>query len=105
MADTDQQELTLLPPLRSLDWSEAALTSVGVCGAHHNHRGADTSRLPQAQAVVLLLGKHGGLIIGIVNINDHLQRKDMCHINIFVNYSYFLGGALFCNSYVIVPTL
>lgn len=53
----------------------AGLTGVRVCGTHHNHRGADASSLPQAQAVVLLLGKHWNLVIHVVHINDHLQEN------------------------------
>jgi len=49
------------------------LTSVGVGGAHHNHRGANASCLPKAQTVVLLLGKHRQLVVGIIHIYDHLQ--------------------------------
>lgn len=51
------------------------LTSVRVCGTHHNHRGANASGLLKAQTVVLLLGEHWHLIIGIVHIYDHLQGK------------------------------
>lgn len=54
---------------------ETELTSITVSGTHHNHRGADASGLSQAQTVVLLLGKHRHLIIGIVYVYDHLRRR------------------------------
>lgn len=57
------------------DGSETGLTRVRVCGTHHNHRGADASGLSQAQPVVLLLGEHRYLVIGIVHIYDHLQGE------------------------------
>lgn len=52
----------------------AGLTGVGICGTHHNHRGANASGLPQAQAVVLLLSKDRKLVIRVIHINDDLQE-------------------------------
>lgn len=67
-------------------WSQngylpAGLTGVRVCGAHHNHGGADSSCLPQAQAVVLLLSEHRRLVISIVHVYDHLRgMRKRCNI-------------------------
>ena len=83
------------------------LTSVGVCGAHHNHRGADASRFPQTQTVVLLLGEHWHLVVGIIHIYDHLQG--MC---VAVNQLYILSlrmkrvlGKGFGNLYPLIKKL
>ena len=48
-------------------------TRVRVCGSHHDDGGADASSLTEPQAVVLLLGEDGRLVVGILHIHDHLQ--------------------------------
>lgn len=58
-------------------WSkrEHRPTGVSVRGAHHDHRSTDPSGLPKAQTVVLLLRENWKLVVGVVNINDHLQEN------------------------------
>lgn len=47
-------------------------TGVRVCGSDYDNRGTNASGLPQAQAVVLLLGEHWWLVVGVFHIHYHL---------------------------------
>lgn len=57
------------------------LTRVRVCCTDHDHGGANASSFPEAKAVVLLLGKHWHLIIGIIHIYDHLWKRTFEAVN------------------------
>lgn len=60
-----------------LSGPDSGLTGVRVGGAHHDHGRADPGGLSEAQAVVLLLGEHRHLVVGVVHIDDDLQEQIM----------------------------
>lgn len=64
----------------------SGLTTVGVCGSHDNHRRADAGGLFQPQAVVLLLSENGHLVVGVVHIDDHLQRETFSPLSLILQY-------------------
>lgn len=61
-----------MKPLHASSRADSELTGVRVGGAHHDHGRADPGGLSEAQTVVLLLGEHRHLVVGVVHIDDDL---------------------------------